>query len=84
MRPFPICPPICSHIPFSGRFVHFGTICLLVWIPRLSRGHPGSFTSEIELMHAYTDGTPSLTSLAEDGEMGVKYLSQGYAKLRSG
>merc|ERR1712115_281779 len=31
-------------------------------------------------MHAYTDGTPSLTSLAEDGEIEVKYLSQGYTK----
>ena len=68
MQPFSICPPVGSHIPFSGPLcMPAPSVCF--WTPRILLGHPGSFTS----VH-------SLTSLAEDGEMEVKYLSQGYTK----
>ena len=48
MRPFSICPPVGSHIPFSGRLcMPAPSVCF--WTPRLSLGHPGSFKSAHDL-----------------------------------
>ena len=55
MRPFSICPPVGSHIPFSGRLcMPAPSVCF--WTPRLSPGHPGSFTSvhDLQCMHTQT------------------------------
>ena len=57
MWPFPICPPVGSHIPFSGRLYMLApSICF--WTPRLSLGHPSSFTSVYELKCMRTQTAP--------------------------
>ena len=48
MRPFSIYLPLGSHILFSGRLcMPAPSVCF--WTPRLSLGHPGSFTSVHDL-----------------------------------
>ena len=45
---FSICPPVGSHIPFSGRLcMPAPSVCSET--PRLSLGHPGSFKSAHDL-----------------------------------
>ena len=57
MRPFSICPPVGSHIPFSGRLcMPAPSVCF--WTPRLSLGHPGSFMSVHELKCMRTQTAP--------------------------
>ena len=57
MRPFSICPPVGSHIPFSGRLcMPAPSVCF--WTPRLSLGHPGSFTSVHDLKCMRTQTAP--------------------------
>ena len=51
------CPPVGSHIPFSGRLcMPAPSVCF--WTPRLSLGHPGSFTSVHELKCMRTQTAP--------------------------
>ena len=54
---YSICPPVCSHIPFLGRLcMPAPSVCF--WTPRLSLGHPGSFTSVHELKCMRTQTAP--------------------------
>ena len=72
MCPFSICPPVGSHIAFSGRLCMLArSVCFST--PRLSLGHPGSFTSVHDLKCTRTQ-TASLSN-APRGRL--KYLSQG-------
>merc|ERR1711963_992334 len=51
------CPPVGSHIPFSGRLcTPAPSVCF--WTPRLSLGHPGSFTSVHDLKCMRTQTAP--------------------------
>ena len=61
MLPFLICPPIDSHIPFSGRLC-MPALSVCFWTPRLSLGHTGSLTS----VHKLASTDSCLTSLAEE------------------
>ena len=51
------CPPVGSHIPFSGRLcMPAPSVCF--WTPRLSLGHPGSFKSAHDLKCMRTQTAP--------------------------
>ena len=57
MRPFSICPPLGSRIPSSGRLC-MPALSVCFWTPRLSLGHPGSFTSVHDLKCMRTQTAP--------------------------
>ena len=61
---FSICPPVGSHIPFSGRLcMPAPSVCF--WTPRLSLGHPGSFWSTHELKCMRTQTGPRFNVSSE-------------------